>query len=210
MNKYSNIVKPLGIVITSGLSFLLSLVAFIITGVKSTYDDGYGVSYMYGRKDLLVITLSSLILLILGIILLVNCLRKRKTEPWVSPFFILVAVALFSLFALGEILDPILNGKVEWNVNYIFNLIATVFGLVGLIISIIVLINFLTKKHALLNIVFIRLSTALCCVSILIYCLNQGIGLLSSDLVIGIFFISIGIMNLLELIPLTYFRRLKI
>lgn len=210
MNKYSNYVKPIGIVIASGLSFLMALVAFIITAATSTYDDGYGISYMYGRKDLLIITLSSLILLILGIILLVNCFRKRKTEAWISPSFILATSTIFFLFLAGQILKPILSSeKLEITTVYVLNVVALAFAMGAFVLSFFIVYNFITKKHALLNIVFIRLSTALYCISVLIYSLNQGIELIKSDdLLIGVFFILIGVMNLLELIPLAYFKRL--
>lgn len=211
MSKYSNYVKPIGIVIASGLSFIISLVAFLITAISSTYDDGYGVSYMYGKKDLLVITISSFILLLLGIILLVNCLKKKRTDPWISPVFTLATSTIFFLFLAGQILKPIMSGSVEFTTTYILNILSLVFGLGAFVLGIVIVINFILGKHALLNIVFMRLSAALYCFSVFIYSLSQGVDLINgNDLTIGILFIAIGVINLLELAPLSYFQRMAI
>lgn len=202
--EFSTFIKPLGLIISSGISFILALVAFIITAVSSTYDDGYGVSYSYGRKDLLVLTLSSLIILLLGIILLINVIRKRKTGDLISPLFVLSSSTIISFFMLGQILKPAISGEAEMNANYIVNIVAMCIAFVAFGFGVVIIINTVMKKHAYLTLIFFYVAMLAYSLSIIIYAVNQGIALISNNLPVSILFILIAIFQLFELFPLLY------
>jgi hypothetical protein len=59
--------KAIITLVGGSLSFIVSLVFYIISAVQSAYDDGYGVSLSYGDKSLLTIVIVSLIVIGLGI-----------------------------------------------------------------------------------------------------------------------------------------------
>ena len=204
MNKNLRLLKPLGLIISSGLTLIFALISFIITAVNSTYDDGYGVSYSYGRKDLLVIILSSVVILLLGVILLNNAIKKRKTEDWISPAFILASSAIVSFFMLGSILKPVFENEVELSSTYIVNIVSTIIGLAALIMGVIVLVNTLLKKSAYSSLILSYVMSACYILSLTIYCINQGIVLVNDETVVGIFFILAGVAQFIEILPLTY------
>ena len=90
--------KSIGILLSSGISFLFALIAYIITAINGYYPDDYGVSFLYGNKDLLVITMVFFVVTLLGVLLLMNVLKRKKTQEQLFPIFLTAASAIFGMF----------------------------------------------------------------------------------------------------------------
>ena len=177
MNPDHRYTEPITLLIGSGVSFLTALVAYIVTALKGYYDDGFGVSYLYGRKDFLILTISSAFLVGLAAYLIIQAARKRKTEDWVRPVLLASSTAVYGFFILAEAIKPLIKGEfigenLEENICL---LVASFFGLLAIVLGLVLIVNLATKKmayHSLYATVFLMACFA---ASIGVYCISRGI-----------------------------------
>ncbi len=188
----------LGLVVASGIAFIASFIGYIITAINSFYDDGYGLSISYGNKDLLILTIVSLLMLSLGLILALNAKKRKKTEEYINHLFILVQAALFSIYLLCSILKPIIKGSIEVNQLYIASIISDVLCFAALGVSAFATIKTLKDEKGKSFSHLLIVADALLAISICYYCIYYGsLYALGSDL-IAIVYIIVGAMQLVE------------
>lgn len=192
-------IKGLGFLISSGIGFIASLVAYIITAVNSYYDDGYGVSISYGNKDLLVLIIISLLMMLLGVIFMVNAKKNKETEEYVPTLFLLSEALVFGIYVLCSILKPAIKGSVEVNSLYIVSIIVVILSLGSATVSGLATSNILRKKKSEHHYLLLAIMCVLLTVSISLYCLLAGINSLPSSNVVGIMYFIIAIIQFVEL-----------
>ncbi len=192
-------IKALGFLISSGIGFIASLVAYIITAVNSYYDDGFGVSISYGNKDLLVLIIVSLLMMLLGIIYMVNIKKGKETEEYVPILFLLSEALVFGIYILCSILKPAIKGSLEINSLYIVSIIVVILALGSAMISGLITSNILRKKKSKYHSLLLAITCTILNVSISLYCLFAGIDYLSSSSVVGMMYFIIAIIQFIEL-----------
>lgn len=192
-------IKGLGFLISSGIGFVASLIAYVITAVNSYYDDGYGVSISYGNKDLLVLIIVSLLMMLLGIIFMINAKKNKETEEYIPTIFLLSEALVFGIYVLCSILKPLFKGSVEVNYLYIVSIIVVILSLGSAIISGLATSNILRKKKSEHHYLLLAIMCVLLAVGISLYCLLVGINSISSSSVVGIMYFIIAIIQFVEL-----------
>ena len=166
--------KSIGILLSSGISFLFALIAYIITAINGYYPDDYGVSFLYGNKDLLVITMVFFVVTLLGVLLLMNVLKKKKTQEQLFPIFLTAASAIF-------VLKPIVEGNAVVDLVYIISIVSTLLALAAAIFGGIIISNIFQKKAAYQSYVFSYVLVACFVLSIGLYAVTSGILLIKDD-----------------------------
>lgn len=195
--------KSIGILLSSGISFLLALVAYIITAINGYYPDDYGVSFLYGNKDLLVITMVFFVVTLLGVLLLMNVLKK-KTQEQLFPIFLTAASAIFGMFMLSSVLKPIVEGNAVVGLAYIISIVSTLLALAAAIFGGIIISNIFQKKAAYQSYVFSYVLVACFVLSIGLYAVTSGILLIKNDALIGSFYLLIALFEILGALPMLY------
>lgn len=201
-NPNNRLFKPVGILVTSGIGFLISLIAYIITAVNGYYPDNDGVSFLCGSKDLLVISMVLFILVILGVALLVNTIQNKKTQEYVLPTFLTAASAIFGIFMLTLVLAPMEEGALAVTPAYIVSIVSAALAIAGMIFGIIVVANTMRNKAQYQSLLFTYMAIACFALSLGIYSLVSGILTIQSNVLIGVFYIVIAVMEILGVLPM--------
>lgn len=196
--------KSIGILLSSGISFLLALIACIITAINGYYPDDYGVSFLYRNKDLLVITMVFFVVTLLGVLLLMNVLKKKKTQEQLFPIFLTAASAIFGMFMLSSVLKPIVEGNAVVGLAYIISIVSTLLALAAAIFGGIIISNIFQKKAAYRSYVFSYVLVACFVLSIGLYAITSGILLIKNDALIGSFYLLIALFEILGALPMLY------
>lgn len=202
-NPNKRLFKPLGILLTNGIGFLVSLIAYIITGINGYYPDDYGTSYLYGDKNLLVITLVFLTLSLLGVILTINTIKNKKTQEYIFPVFLTAASLIFAILMLAIVLKPI-KGDFEMSGNYIVAIISAIFALAGTICGGILLANMMSNKEHYQSFILTIVLVACFALSVGLYALVSGITSLKNDVLIGVIYIVIALIQVIGILPMLY------
>lgn len=191
--------KSIGILLSSGISFLLALVAYIITAINGYYPDDYvSVSFI------LVITMVFFVVTLLGVLLLMNVLKKKKTQEQLFPIFLTAASAIFGMFMLSSVLKPIVEGNAVVDLVYIISIVSTLLALAAAIFGGIIISNIFQKKAAYQSYVFSYVLVACFVLSIGLYAITSGILLIKNDALIGSFYLLIALFEILGALPMLY------
>lgn len=196
--------KSIGILLSSGISFLFALIAYIITAINGYYPDDYGVSFLYGNKDLLVITMVFFVVTLLSVLLLMNVLKKKKTQEQLFPIFLTAASAIFGMFMLSSVLKPIVEGNAVVDLAYIISIVSTLLALAAAIFGGIIISNIFQKKAAYQSYVFSYVLVACFVLSIGLYAITSGILLIKDDALVGSFYLVIALFEILGALPMLY------
>ncbi len=184
--KYTRL-KPLGFILSGFIGFVTSLVGYILTAIDSYYDDGFGLSISYGSKDLLMLTIISLLVVIYGIYLLVNVHNNKKGIPYSDAMFVGLLSFLVFVFFLSFVFKPIIKGDIEFSLTYITMIISSILALSSSVLASILAYHHFKKKTSYLSLVFSYLIFLLYCLSISLYAIANGISLSGSGVAICYF-----------------------
>lgn len=198
--------KSVGILLSSGISLIVALTAYIITALNGYYPDEEGKSMLYGNKDLLIIAMVSFLLLLLGGLLLIDVLKKKKTQENLFPIFLAIASAVFGLYLLSSILDPVFEkeAKVTFDLAYTVSIISAILAFASVLLNGIIIRSILRKEEGYRSYCFGIISIGCFILSVGLYASANGILLLKDDALIGAFYLAISFLEVLSTIPLLY------
>lgn len=141
---------------------------------------------------------------LLGVLLLMNVLKKKKTQEQLFPIFLTAASAIFGMFMLSSVLKPIVEGNAVVDLAYIISIVSTLLALAAAIFGGIIISNIFQKKAAYQSYVFSYVLVACFVLSIGLYAITSGILLIKNDALIGSFYLLIALFEILGALPMLY------
>lgn len=204
MKTKMSFLKFAGITIISSLIFILSLTSYIITAIGSYYDDGFGLSFSYGDKGLLIVCIISFLLAFLGTVLLIKWRKSKSISDNIIQLFLTLLDLIFMIFVLSAILKKTMKGNVDFNASFIISIVSVILSIVGVVAGTIYLVCVFQKKGSKRNLVILSiLLVASFSLAISIYCLALGMSLFEASKNVAIICYVLSLLNLLNFLPLS-------